>query len=456
MKAEGRMPGRELASRLVELALKNGAGKAEAYVKSSRNLSVEVKNQAIDAVESSLDFGYSLRIIKDNRLGFSYSTSADGLASVVKDAIETAKWSDMDECLDIPSGRHFSGEGLKDLEIFDKEASGIKKDDAIKHVLSIEKAAGDFDVRIKKVRKASGTFVSGEILILNSEGVDASFPYTKYTAQIMTVAEENGESRMGWDFDGSRILKDVSFKNVGANAARRAVQLLGSKKISTIKAPVILDNSAASEFLGIFVSSLSADSVQKGRSLLKDKVGRPVASSKIHLIDSGLIPRRLGTRPFDDEGVHTSEKTLIKEGVLQGYLYNTYAAKKDNVSSTGNGVRGGYSGIPGIGITNLHLKAVSGSDVMPLKKLFSSMNKGLYITETMGMHTANPISGEFSIGVSGLWIENGEAKFPVKEAVIAGDVLGLFRKIEALGDYTKFYGNIGAPCLLIGPTDISA
>lgn len=455
MKTDSLRPTVEFASEMIELALKKGADQAEVYIKSSRNLSLEVKNQAVDAIESSLSFGYCLRVILDKRLGFSYSTSADEMESVVKNATETARWADMDEYLDLPNPPSLE-KGVSELEIFDSEAADIKEDEAIKHVLLIEKAAKDFDSRIKKVRKASGAFSSSEILILNSKGVDISYPCTKYIAQVMVVAEENGEAQMGWDFDGSRFLKDMSFDCVGKNAAKRAVQLLGSRKITTIKAPVILDNSVASEFLGVFASSLSAESVQKGRSLLKDRIGRKVISSKIDLIDSGLIPRRLGTRPFDDEGVSTSEKVLIREGTLQGYLYNTYTAKKDRVSSTGNALRGGYTELPAVGILNLHVRAISESDVIPFNNILNSLDKGLYITEAMGIHTANPISGEFSIGVSGLWIENGAIKFPVKEAVVSGDILSLFEKVEAVGDDLRFYGNIGTPSLLIGPIDISA
>lgn len=455
MKTDSLRPTVEFASEMIELALKKGADQAEVYIKSSGNLSLEVKNQAVDATESSLSFGYSLRVILDKRLGFSYSTSADEMESVVKNATETARWADMDEYLDLPNPPSLE-KGGSELEIFDREAADIKEDEAIKHVLIIEKAAKDFDSRIKKVRKASGAFSSSEILILNSKGVDISYPCTKYIAQVMVVAEENGEAQMGWDFDGSRFLKDISFDGVGKNAAKRAVQLLGSRKITTIKAPVILDNSVASEFLGVFASSLSAESVQKGRSLLIDKTGQKVISSKIDLIDSGLILRRLGTRPFDDEGVPTSEKVLIREGTLQGYLYNTYTAKKDRVSSTGNALRGGYTELPAVGISNLYVRAISESDVIPFDNILNSLDKGLYITEAMGIHTANPISGEFSIGVSGLWIENGAIKFPVKEAVVSGDILSLFEKIEAVGDDLRFYGNIGTPSLLIGPIDISA
>ena len=263
---------REFASDLVGIALKNGVEQAEAYIKSSKNLSLEVKNQELDAVESSLSFGYSLRVIRDGKLGFSYSTSPDESESVIRNAIEAAKWADADEYLDMPSnGKHGSPQAMEygSLEVFDGKGWNIKEDEAVKHVLIIEKAANDFDKRIKKTRKATGTFSSGEIFILNSKGIDISYPYTKFTAQVMTVAEENGESQMGWDFNGSRLLQDVSFEDVGRNAAKRAVQMLGAKRINTVKAPVILDNSVASEFLGIFASSFSAESVQKGRSLLK-------------------------------------------------------------------------------------------------------------------------------------------------------------------------------------------
>jgi len=439
---------REFASDLVGIALRNGAEQAEAYIKSSKNLSLEVKNQELDAVESSLSLGYSLRVIRNGKLGFSYSTSTDELESVIKSAIEAAKWADADEYLDMPtpSASPFNKVGsgrsidVASLEVFDGKGWEIKEDEAVKHVLIIEKAANDFDKRIKKTRKTTGIFSSGKIFILNSKGIDISYPYTKFTAQVMTVAEENGESQMGWDFNGSRFLQDISFEDVGRNAAKRAVQMLGAKRINTVKVPVILDNIVASEFLGIFASSFSAESVQKGRSLLKDKIGQRVISPKVNLIDSGIIPRRLGTRPFDDEGVLTSEKVLIKDGELMGFLHNTYTAKKEGAYSTGNAVRGGYTGLPSAGILNLYLKTSSKSDVIPFNTLISSMDKGLYITEAMGVHTANPITG----------------RFPVKEAVISGDMLGLFERIEAVGDDMRFYGNIGTPSLLIGPTDISA
>lgn len=447
---------REFAEGLLNIALKKGADEAEVYIKSSKGLSIEVKNQDIDALESSLSFGYSLRVIKDKRPGFSYSTDRGNIGSVVDNAVETARWADTDEFLELPDPELVSVSDSGSVDIFDFRISSIGEDEAIKKVLILEKAAYEEDRRIKKIRKAMGTFTTANTVILNSKGITAEYSSTACTAHIMAIAEDGMDSQMGWDFAGSRFLSEVSFEDVGRNAARRALQILGSRRMNAQKAYVVLDNAVAADFIGIFASSLSSENVQKGKSLLSGRLGRHVISSKINIIDNGLLSGKLGSRPVDDEGVSSRGKTLIREGVLQGYLYNTYTAKKDGVLSTGNAVRGGFSSLPSVGITNLYIEAVSKSDVMELNELFNAMDKGLYIIEAMGAHTANPISGEFSIGVSGLWIENGEIKFPVKEAVISGNILDFFGRIEAVGDDIRFYGNIGAPGLLIGPTDISA
>jgi PmbA protein len=171
-------------------------------------------------------------------------------------------------------------------------------------------------------------------------------------------------------------------------------------------------------------------------------------------VDDGCIEGRLGSRPFDDEGVPVSRKYLIKDGVLKGYMYNVYTAKKEGRVSTGNAVRGGFARLPTVGPLNLSL-AVSFPAVHQ-GELSTLVENGLYVTDAMGIHTANPVSGEFSIGVSGSWIENGSVKHAVKEAVISGNILDFFKNVEGAGDDPRFYGNMASPSLLIGPTDISA
>ncbi|MDH5202870.1 MAG: TldD/PmbA family protein, partial [Nitrospirota bacterium] len=303
---------RKFAEEILNLAINKGSDVAEVYIKSSKKLSIEVKNQKIDALESSLSFGYSLRVIKERSLGFSYSTDRDNINSVVDDAVEAARCADKDEYLEMPE----AGSPMS-VDIFDPRISAIEEDEAVKKVCILENAAYEVDKRIKKIRKALGTFSHADIVIMNSNGINTHYSSTACIAQIMAVAENGIESQMGWDFAGSRFLDEVSFEDVGQNAARRAVQLLGSRRISTVKAHVILDRSVAADFMEVFSSSLSSEHVQKGKSLLAGKIGKKVLSPKINIVDDGLLPGRLGSKPVDDEGVPSRKKILIKEGVLQ-------------------------------------------------------------------------------------------------------------------------------------------
>ena len=157
---------------------------------------------------------------------------------------------------------------------------------------------------------------------------------------------------------------------------------------------------------------------------------------------------------MDDEGTPVSKNVLINQGVLEGFLYDTHSANRDGVSSTGNAVRGGPSGIPMVGSINMFFEPSEAN--IPKNKLFSQMHKGLYVTDVMGAHTINPVSGDYSVGVSGLWYKDGAPDHPVKEAVIAGNVLDLFRSVVAIGDDLTFFGSIGSPSLILGPVDLSA
>jgi PmbA protein len=282
---------------------------------------------------------------------------------------------------------------------------------------------------------------------------------------------------MGWDYSGSRRRSNVDIKAVGKEASRRAIELLGSRKISAVRVPVVLSTSVAVDFLEILSASLSSEAVQKQRSFLTGKIGQNIISGLIDIIDDGTMAWGTGTRPVDDEGVPALNKTLVSEGILRGYLYNTYTAKKDGVSSTGNAVRG-FKNLPGVGVTNLYIKPAQSQESVgatlsrdPYREvrsqksekknvenntLIKSLSRGILILGAMGVHTANPISGDFSVGISGLWIENGEAAYPVKEAVMSGNILDMFKKVEAVGSDLRFYGTTGSPSLLIGDMDISA
>ena len=442
---------RGFAEEVISRAVRREVDQAEIFVKSSKNLSIEIKDQVVDSLKSSQGFGYSIRIIKDGRLGFSYSTGPEDVDSVIGNALEAAKYADKDGYLDLPSDA-----GAAEVEVFDPAIQEIGEDEAIEKVRLLERSVYATDLRIKRVRKAAASFTVSETEIVNSKSVGVRYESTSCSAQIMGVAEEGRESRIGWDFDASRFLREISFEKIGRNAANNAIRLLGSRKIEGGKAYVILDNSVTVDFLGVFASSLSSEAVQKGKSFLAGRLGKKVISSKLNVSDSGLLPGRLGSRPVDDEGAPQKEKVVICEGVLRTYLYNTYTAKKEGTISTGNAVRGSFSSTPSVGVTNLFVDGVSKSDTIPKEGLFGSIDRGLYVVDAMGIHTANPVTGDFSVGVSGVWIEHGEMKYPVREAVISGNVLEFFERIEAVGDDLRFYGSIGGPSLIIPDVDISS
>ncbi len=442
---------REIIDRVLDYSLSMGMEKAEVFIINTKNMTAEAKDRKIEAFESSNSSVLSVRILNGKRPGFSYTTDLDIWQKAIDDAIASSKWTQEDEFIDFPVSNQYQ---LPD--IYDKDIVTANENNISEMAIEIENTALSADNRVKKVRKASSSISLNKITIANTNGLNAYYESTSCSIHVMAVAEYSGESQIGWDYEGSRFLSRVSPERVGKGATRRALRLIGSQKTNSLKTSIVLENSVSNDFLGIFASALSSENTQKGKSLLINKKGRKVISDKINIIDNATLNGELGSRPFDTEGFPSKRNVLIREGILNGYLHNTYTANKDGTESTGNAVRHGISGVVGVGISNLFIEPVSQKNVHSLDELFSIVNNGLFITEAMGIHTANPISGEFSIGVNGLLIEGGRVSFPVKEAVISGNLLDLFLKIESLGDDLKFYGKLGSPSLLIRDIDISA
>lgn len=450
------------AEDIINKAINRGCDAAEVFVKRAKGVSVEAKDGKVEALEASLDFGIALKVIRRQKLGFAFATSPEDVDRIIDNALQGTEWTVEDEFVDIPDAAP-AGEVL----IFDENIDALKEEDLIRDAISLEENALTFDERIKRVRKAEVSAGSGSTTIINSKGVNVTYKSTYYSANVSTLAQDNGgDSQMGWDYASSRRRSDVDVDAVGKEAAKRAIELLGARKISAVRAPVILSPSVAIDFLEILSASLSSEAVQKQRSFLTGKIGQNIISGLVDIIDDGTKAWGAGTRPVDDEGVPAMNKTLVSKGTLMGYIYNTYTAKKDGVSSTGNAVRG-FKSLPGVGVTNFYIRPAGsqvpgvggkGSEIKKIEngELIKSMSRGILILGAMGVHTANPISGDFSVGISGLWIENGEVAYPLKEAVMSGNILDMFKKVEAVGHDLKFYGSSGSPSLLIGDMDISA
>ncbi|RJQ22242.1 MAG: hypothetical protein C4560_02670, partial [Nitrospiraceae bacterium] len=251
---------RELAEDVVTKALKKGCDAAEVFAKSSKGISVEAKDGEVEALKASQDRGMSLKVIKRHRLGFAFATSPEEIDRMIEEAVKGAEYAGIDEYADVP-------EKMPPAEvlIFDEKIKHLREDDVIRDALLLENSALAFDGRIKKVRKAQAGGGVGQTVIVNSKGVSISYESSYYSASVTALArDEGGESQMGWDYAGSRRMGDIDLSHVGSAAAARAIELLGSRKISAAKVPVILAPSVAVDFLEILSASLSAEAVQKG------------------------------------------------------------------------------------------------------------------------------------------------------------------------------------------------
>ncbi|MBF0521124.1 MAG: TldD/PmbA family protein [Nitrospirae bacterium] len=442
----------EFINKILDAAKSKDGVKCEVFATSGKSIEAEAKEGEVESLERAQSSGFSIRILRDNRQGLAYSTDFEKWPEVLENALEAAKWTQRDENIEFSPKQIYT-----DVDIYDKNIVSVKEDDVIAIAMDIERAALNESPKIKRVRNASASVSVSEIHIANTDGLSGAYSSTHCSFSVMAMAEENGDSQSGWHYETNRYLPKASTAaSVGKTAALKALELLGAKAFKSLKTSIVMDNSVAVDFLSLIASSLSSENVQKGKSMLADKLSQAIISKHINIIDDATMPGNSASRPFDSEGVPSQRTVLIDKGTLKGYLYNLYTAKKDNVRSTGNAARGGIKGFPLVGSSNLYIEpAVEKYKYKNLDEMFKEMGTGLYITDAMGVHMANRITGDFSVGVSGILIENGVRAFPFKEAVMSGNLLDFFKNIEAFTSEIKFYGRYGSPSLLIKDVDIS-
>ncbi len=437
------------AARIEQLLKARSLDGYEVMLGASRNLSIEVREQKVDTFKCSAPVGVSIRVLKDHGIGFSFSTSMDekDLLRMVDNAVTGAKTQTSDECNCFPEPqpwRQVSG-------IFDEELAAVSEEEKIARAVELERLTLGEDSRIRQVRKSSYGESTYDVFIRNSLGVEGSYRGTSVSCSVSAVAEEDGQSQMGWDFGFSNYFKGVDIAAVAKSAAAKATGMLGSRTIDTLRCPVVLDNYVATEVLEVLAPSFLAENLQKGKSLLAGRRGEALFAPLLTIVDDGLLPGGLATTPFDGEGVPKQRTLLVEGGVVQGFLYNSYSACKDKVASTGNAVRGGIKGLPHMGVTNFFIE----NGETPLVSLYGQLERGVLLTSVMGMHTANPVSGDFSVGAAGYLIENGVIAYPIKGIVISGNILELFRDVSGIGNDLRFFGAVGSPALRIGALDVS-
>ncbi|CAM4277441.1 TldD/PmbA family protein [Corallococcus sp. ZKHCc1 1396] len=432
----------QLAKKIVQRAVKRGAKQAEAYLEVGRQSSVRVREGQIEDLTEATSKGVGVRVFVKDRLGFAYTSdfTPAGLERVVDLAVQLAEAAAPSKLNGLPSAKDLGKRGDTGL-LFDPKVANLPGDWKINAALEAERAGRAEDARVATFDSVSaGDFVS-EVYLASSEGATGGYSGTYVYLVAVPVAAQDGQLQTGFWLDYKRFFDDLeSPESIGRQAAKRAVRMLGAKSVKTCQVPVVFDPLVAANFVQNIAQAADGNAVYQRSSVLAAHVGKKLAGNHITLVDDGLLPRGLATAPFDGEGVPTRRTPILDKGVLSGFLYDAFTARKAKARTTGNASRG-YSALPGIGTTNLYLEpgAQSPEDIV------RQVPRGLYVTALLG-HGADPVSGDMSCGANGLWIENGELTHPVQEVTVAGNLLQMLKDVDAVGSDLQFRGgSAGAP-----------
>lgn len=424
----------------------------EIFYSRDTGFGVEAQKGEIDAMKARSSSGIGLRVISNGSQGFGFSSvlSVDALSDLVEKTIAASRHTAKDEFLlfALP-GRPNCDE--KTLDIFDRSIDKTTEEEKIKCALLLEDSAMSASAKVRRVRKASYSESTHFSRLVNSSGVDAAHLATFFSGSVTAVAEEDGDSQMGWEIGMGHKRKAVDPVSIGKGAADNALRMLGARTMKTVKCPAVIENTVVCELIGPLVSSFLADNVHKGKSMLAGKLGKAVVSKAINLYDDGTLKGGWASSVYDGEGAPCQKTPLIVGGVAENFLYDTYWALRDGVRSTGSSARSGFKGTPALGVSNVYIE----KGKKPLKSLLKELDRGLFITDVLGVHTINTVSGEFSLGATGLWVEGGKVSYPVRGLAISGNLLDLFLKVSEAGADMRFIGSIGAPSILVGELEAS-
>lgn len=439
----------EFAQDVVSLATRAGAHEAEVYIQTGTDFNVQVRMGDIESLTQASSKGLGLRVFIDKHMGFSSTTDFDieVVSDMVKTTIQLAKSASRDRFNGLPE----VGPGVPaHLDLYDPMVSEIPAERKIDMAREAEQAAFEHDSRIKNSEGASVGTHEGTRIIANSNGVLYANSGTDWGISCAPLAEQNDEKQVSYYWSSKRFFSELdSPTEVGIQAAMRTVQKLGARKVQTQKVPVVFSWFVGPVLLGAVFAALNGDNAHRGLSFLKKKLGKRVASPVVTLIDDPLMPRGLGSMPFDGEGILCSTKTIVENGILNLYLYDTRSARKYGSTPSGN-TRRGFSSLPSVSPTNFYLKP---SNLDPAD-IVRGVKNGFYVTETMGQGI-NIVTGDFSLGAAGIWIHDGELSYPVQEVTIAGNMLDMLKNIEQVANDAHFISTVVSPTFKIAEMTVS-
>lgn len=416
-------------------AVKNSCDAYEIYIEESKSIELDSRKEELNFAKEEIDCGVGIRVIKDNKVGFAFTSDMNKIEEAAIQSIENTKLNKVDE-----NYAFAEVEKVPEIKkVYDKKFNDLSLDE------SIEFLKNTIDTTIDQGCDITGSGFSaseGRSLIINSNGVSIEDEGTGFGIGLSVTIQKDGQIATAYNSQSSRFF-DLDGEKLAIGVCNLAKSSLDTKPIDTNDYDVVLDYYAATGLLQTFISAFNGENVMRGRSILKDKMGMEIANPNLTIVDNPLLENGMCTSKCDGEGSVSEKTELVKDGVLNSFIYDIYTANKQGVKTTSNGLRGSYLTTPMISPTNVEFKFDEMKDL-------SEIDKGVLTTSVLGAHTANPISGDFSVEASNAFkIENGELTDPINKAMISGNIFEIMKKVEGLKSEIKQYGQFIIPKLLV-------
>ncbi len=433
-----------LGQQIASMAHNKGADVAEVAVRQSQHLSTKVRLQEPELVEEAGSLSAGLRVIKNERVALTATSdlSDAGIRRLVDDALELVKLAEPDPFAAPPEASLLASQDeIEDLDLYDPSLADVDAAQAIERAKRGEKAAFDADARIKNSEGASFSRVEGASALVTTGGFEGTYQGTYASLSVQPVVDDaDGKKRRDVAWTAERHLRHLRDEvDVGKEAAQKVLERLGPRKIPSQEVAVIFDPDAGRGLLGLFASCISGGAVWRKSSYLAEREGAKIASALVNIIDDPLLPRAPGSRPFDGEGLLSRRNVVVDKGVLKTFLLDSYSARKLNKKSTASASRGG-AGSVGVSTTNFILQPGN----ITRDELLKKTDRAFYVTDTMGFGF-NAVTGDFSRGASGFWVERGEFKFPVSEVTISLNFSDFWQRIDAVASDLDFRSSVAVP-----------
>ncbi len=435
----------QIAVDLVERAGRAGATASDVWVREAEDFAAVVRLGKTESLKEAASKALGLRVFRGTRSATSHSSdfSPASLERLLQRTVAMAGATSEDPASGLAE-RERLGSYPGDLALYQDDVRGLSTEERVAWARRAEQAALQADSRITNSEGAWFESSMGRQAYATSLGFAGSYRSSYCVVAVAPIAQNGGGMQRDFWYSLGRGVKALELAEaVGRKAAERALRKLGARKVPTCRVPVIFDAETARSLMGHLFAAVRGDAVYRQASFLSGKLGRKVAGESVTVLDDGLRPGGFGSRPFDDEGVPASLTPVIEQGVLTNYLLNSYAARKLKLTTTGNAQRGNV-GPPGVGPKNFYLAPGKASP----EEIIRSVPRGLYVRELIGFGV-NVVTGDYSRGASGVWIENGELTYPVEEVTIAGNLAEMLNHITAIGSDLEFRNALAAPTLLV-------